>query len=70
MTDLKPILQSRTVWSSLVGIACLIASIFGVETKLIDQGALAEALLQIATGVSLAGSIVFRVAATSRLTPK
>lgn len=69
MTDLKPILTSRTVWSSLVGFACLIASVFGVETALIDQGALAEALLQVATGLAFVGSIVFRIAATRKLTP-
>jgi choline-glycine betaine transporter len=70
MTDLKPILQSRSVWSSFVGILCLIASVFGVETRLIDQGALAEALLQVATGISFVGAIIFRVTATSQLTPK
>lgn len=69
MTDLKPILQSRAVWSSLVGMGCLLASVLGVETKLIDQGALAEALLQIATGIGFVGSIVFRVTATRKLTP-
>lgn len=69
MTDLKPILQSRTVWSSLVGLLCLLAQVFGLETRSIDQGALAEALLQVATGASLVGAIVFRVSATSRLTP-
>lgn len=69
MTDLKPILQSRTIWSSLVGMGCLFASVFGVETRLIDQGALAEALLQVATGISFIGSIVFRVTATRKLAP-
>lgn len=69
MTDLKPILLSRTVWSSLVGMACLFASVLGVETKMIDQGALAEALLQVATGIGFVGSIVFRVAATRKLSP-
>ena len=66
MTDLKPILQSRSIWSSLVGIACLTASVFGVETRLIDQGALAEALLQVATGISFVGSIIVRVPAQSQ----
>lgn len=66
--DVKPILASRTVWSSLVGFACLVASVFGVETQLIDQGALAEALLQAATGVSFASTIVFRVLARRKLT--
>ncbi len=70
MTDLKPILQSRSVWSSIVGMICLIASVLGVETRAIDQGALTEAILQVATGLSLIGSLVFRVTATSRLTPK
>ncbi|MFN3856023.1 MAG: hypothetical protein ACK4M0_16655 [Phreatobacter sp.] len=70
MTDMKPILMSRTVWSSLVGIGCLIGSILGVETRIIDQGALTEALLQVGTGLSLIGTIVFRVVATRRLTPR
>jgi hypothetical protein len=73
MTDLttlglKPILASRTVWASLVGLGCLVASVFGVETQLIDQGALAEALLQAATGLSFFGTIVFRVLARRKLT--
>jgi hypothetical protein len=70
MTDLKPILHSRAVWSGIVGMICLIGSVLGVETQMIDRGALTEALLQVATGLSLIGSIVFRVTATSRLTPK
>jgi len=65
---LKSILASRTIWSSLVGMGCLVASVFGVQTQLIDQGALAEALLQAATGISLAGAIVFRVVASRKLT--
>ncbi|QCK86643.1 hypothetical protein E8L99_13180 [Phreatobacter aquaticus] len=69
MTDLKPILQSRTVWSSVVGLICLFAQVFGVETRLIDQGALVEAILQVVTGAGLVGAIVFRVAATTRLAP-
>ncbi|WP_439573536.1 hypothetical protein [Phreatobacter sp.] len=68
MTDLKPILLSRTVWSSLVGFGCLLASILGVETALIDKGALTEALLQVATGLAFVGTLVFRVAATRKLT--
>jgi hypothetical protein len=68
LATLKPILASRTVWSSLVGLFCLLASVFGVETQLIDQGALTEALLQAATGVSFAGAIVFRVLASTKLT--
>ena len=69
MTDLKPILASRTVWSSLVGMICLFASVLGVETRMIDQGALTEALLQVATGLSFIGSIIFRVTATRKLAP-
>jgi uncharacterized membrane protein len=69
MTDLKPILQSRTVWSSVVGLICLFAQVLGVETRLIDQGALVEAILQVVTGASFVGAIVFRVAATDRLAP-
>lgn len=67
--SLKAILASRTVWSGLVGMVCLIASIFGAQTQLIDQGALAEALLQIATGASFVGTIVFRVLAGRKLVP-
>lgn len=69
MNDVKPILQSRTVWANLVGIGCLVASVVGVETRLIDQGALTEALLQVATGASFLASTVFRVGASKRLAP-
>ncbi len=66
---LAPILASRTVWSSLVGMGCFVGSIAGVHTELIDQGALAEALLQAATALGFVGSIVFRVVATRKLAP-
>lgn len=67
-SGLAAILASRTVWSSLVGMGCFLGSIAGVHTELIDQGALTEALLQGATALAFVGSIVFRVAATRKLT--
>ncbi len=67
---LAAVLTSRTVWSSLVGLACFLGATFGVHTELIDQGALAEALLQAATALAFVGSIVFRVVATRKLTDR
>ncbi|MEI8144241.1 MAG: hypothetical protein WCH83_02140 [Alphaproteobacteria bacterium] len=69
MSEVKPMLESRTIWSNLVGFVCLAASIFGVETGLIDQGALAEALFQVATGLSFVASTMFRVMAQHKLSP-
>jgi hydroxyethylthiazole kinase-like sugar kinase family protein len=65
---LAAILESRTIWSSLVGMGCFLGSIAGVHTELIDQGALTEALLQAATALSFVGAIVFRVTAKRKLT--
>lgn len=64
----KPMVLSRTVWSNLVGLTCLVLSLLGVETGTIDQGAMAEALLQAAAGLAFVASTFFRLIATDRLT--
>jgi hypothetical protein len=67
MIGLKPILQSRTVWSNLVGFAALSLSAFGFDTHDVDSGAVADALLQVVAAGGFVASTVFRVLATKRL---
>ena len=67
MDMIKPILQSRTVWSNLIGLAAIGLSAFGFDTTGVDQGRLAEAGLQAIAGLSFVSSTVFRILATRRL---
>ena len=60
----KSILQSRTVWANLVGLAAFAASALGLNIGGIDQSAVVDALLQAVTGAGFIASTVFRVKAT------
>jgi lysozyme family protein len=63
----KSILQSRTVWSNIVGILAIAASVLGFNAGLIDQGALVDAILKGFAGASFVASTLFRVIATKRI---
>ncbi len=43
---------SRTVWAGLVTVGLSIAGLLGYGTELVDQGALVEVLLQLATTIA------------------
>lgn len=63
----KPWYLSKTVWASLVTIGLSIAGMLGLPTGSIDQGSLADTLLQLVTAVSGAVAIFGRLAATTKL---
>ncbi|WP_139975483.1 MULTISPECIES: hypothetical protein [Brucella/Ochrobactrum group] len=63
----KPWYLSRTVWAGLVALLLSLAGMFGVATDLIDQGALTDVLLQLATAIAGIVTIIGRIGATSRI---
>ena len=67
MDSLKPILQSRTVWSNLIGLAALALSAFGFDTSGLDTARVADAALQAIAAGSFLASTGFRIVATKRL---
>lgn len=67
MLETKNVLASRTVWANLVGLGCIGLGLLGVQTGAVDQSGLAEALAQIAAGISFVASTFFRVQATKQL---
>lgn len=58
---------SRTVWAGLVTLCLPIASAFGVATDVINQGALTDVVLQLATAIAGIVTVIGRVGATSRI---
>ncbi|KAB2693195.1 MULTISPECIES: hypothetical protein [Brucella/Ochrobactrum group] len=58
---------SRTVWAGLVTLILSLAGVFGVAADLIDQGALTDVLLQLATAIAGIVTIIGRIGATSRI---
>lgn len=67
MFDTKSILASRTIWSNIVGLLCLVGATLGVKTGTIDQGATVDAILQILAGGSFLVSSFWRIVARDRL---
>ncbi len=66
LQDTKTILQSRTVWANVIGLASLGLSLFGYGG--LDVGGLTDAVLQTVTAGSFVASTLFRIKATTRLT--
>ncbi|MHC5230890.1 hypothetical protein [Brucella sp. LJL56] len=58
---------SRTVWAGFVALFLSLAGIFGVAIDVIDQGALTDVLLQLATAIAGIVTIIGRIGATSRI---
>lgn len=67
MFETKTLLASRTVWANLIGLGILGLGMFGVQTGTIDQNGLADAMAQIAAGISFVASTFFRVRATKQI---
>ena len=61
----KTILQSRTIWANLIGLASLGLSLFGFGA--LDVGGLTDAVLQTVTAGSFIASTFFRVKANAKL---
>lgn len=60
----KSMLESRTVWANLIGLAAFAADAFGVNVGAVDQSQLVDAVLKMVTGISFVASTLFRVRAT------
>jgi hypothetical protein len=67
MTDVKTILESRTVWANIVGILALAGTFLGSELSSEETNKLVEACLQLVAAGSFVASTVFRVLATTRI---
>jgi lysozyme family protein len=69
MGETKSPLASRTVWANIIGLGSLALGTAGVQTGALDQSGLAEALAQVAAGISFIASTYFRLQATKQITP-
>jgi hypothetical protein len=69
MSDVKSLVQSRTVWSNLIGFIALVLAGTGFPGVEADAEPVTDAIMQIIAGASFLASTFFRVAATKRLTP-
>ena len=67
MLHSKSIVESRTVWSNLIGLAALAVSAFGFDTSGVDQGAVVDAILKGVAGIGFVASTIYRVKATKQL---
>lgn len=68
MEDVKSWLASKTVWMSILGVLATLTSMLGKDWfATIDQGALAEALVNVAQGVFYVLAAVFRITADKKL---
>ena len=67
MAEDKPWYLSRTVWAGLVALFLSLAGAFGLISDTVDQGALTDILLQLATGIASLIAVFGRLGATSRI---
>ncbi|MGE0501446.1 MAG: hypothetical protein AB7I79_07230 [Rhizobiaceae bacterium] len=68
MTDEpKPWYASRTIWASLVTIACAVAGVLGVPLSDADATDLTETVLGIGAAVGALVAILGRIAARNRI---
>ncbi|MDH7791982.1 hypothetical protein [Ochrobactrum sp. AN78] len=67
MIEDKPWYLSRTVWAGLVALFLSLAGAFGLIGDTVDQGALTDILLQLATGIASLIAVFGRLGATSRI---
>jgi hypothetical protein len=67
MLKFKPWYLSKTIWASGISISCALASLAGLPAGAIDQGALADHILQIISAGSGVAAIFGRVTAGSRI---
>lgn len=67
VTYSKSIIESRTIWANLVGLAALGASLLGFDAASVDQGAVVDAVLKGVAGFGFVASTIFRLRATKKL---
>ncbi|KAB2691223.1 hypothetical protein [Brucella pseudogrignonensis] len=58
---------SRTVWAGLVALFLSLAGALGLISETVDQGALTDILLQLATAIAGLIAVFGRIGATSRI---
>lgn len=63
----KPWYLSKTIWASILTIFMSVAGLFGVPTGLVDNGALADTIIQAITALSGLVSIIGRVSAVQKI---
>ncbi len=63
----KPWYLSKTIWASIVTILMSIAGLFGVPSGLVDNGALADTIIQAITALAGLMSILGRVSAVQKI---
>jgi len=67
MTQTKSILLSKTLWANVIGLAAVLAGVFGFDTSSIEASSVAEALTQAVAGIAFIASTLFRVMARKTL---
>lgn len=67
MTTIKPWYLSKTIWAALVTILTSIAGLIGLPVALIDNGALADAIIQGITAIMGMIAIFGRVNAREKI---
>jgi hypothetical protein len=67
MTQYKPWYLSRTIWASAISISCALLGLSGFPTGGIDQGALADQILQIISALSGVMAIFGRLSAGTKI---
>ena len=67
MLQVKNILQSRTIWSNIIGLGAVAVSYFGIDAASIDQSRVVDSISQIIAAGSFISSSVFRVLANRKL---
>ncbi len=67
MDDIKPWYLSRTVWASVATVATAAGGLFGLPFTDLDNSALTDTMLQIATAVAGVVALWGRLSARSRI---
>lgn len=63
----KPWYLSKTIWASIITILMSVASLFGLPAGLVDNGALADTIIQVITALMGLASIFGRVSAVQKI---
>ena len=67
MNPTKPWYLSKTIWASLVTVLMSLGGLFGLPEGLVDNDALAEAIIQAVTAVMGLAAIFGRIVAAEKI---
>jgi DNA-binding NarL/FixJ family response regulator len=67
MTDLKTLLESRTIWANIVGLIAVVLAALGFGPSGVDPDRIVEIILQVVAGLSFLASTIFRILATRKI---